>query len=111
MESNTKHASSGKTDCPATKFGERFYMDFSFLRVSSQRYKQIKWHKRVVKSRQGYTACLTIVDKYTRQLFGFPTLGKEPPIKLVSQFLDQYGLTNGDTHIIRKYQGGELARS
>ena len=76
-------------------FGKRFYMDFSFLRASSSRYKKMKGHQRVVKSRQGYTACLTIVDKFTRCIFGFPTKGKDPPLEIVSRFLKRYGLTTG----------------
>ena len=38
-------------------------------------------------------------------------MGKKPPIDLVRQFLDRYGLKSGDTRFIRTDQGGELARS
>ena len=66
---------------------------------------------RVVKSQQGYTATLTIVDQKTRTLFAFPTAGKSSPLRIVKAFLDRYIIGDGRTRYIRTDQGGELERS
>ena len=84
-------------------------MDFNFMRVSSDEYKKQKGCSRVVCSRQGFTATLTIIDRATRQLFAFPTLGKSLPIQIVDAFLTRYGLTGNGFKAVFTDQGGELA--
>ena len=85
-------------------------MDFSFLRASSIKYAKIKGRQRIVQSRQGFSACLTIIDRFTRRIFGFPTFGKKPTIDLVRCFLHKYGTKDGQPGIVHTDQGGELAR-
>ena len=81
-------------------------MNFNFIRASSVKYKKKKGMSRVVKSRQGYTATLTIVDRKIRTLFSFPTAGKSPPIKIIEAFLDIYKLKDGRTSYVCTDQGG-----
>lgn len=111
VDANIRKALKGITDRSATVFGERLSIDFSFVRASSVQYKQQKGMKRIVKSRQGYTATLTIVDRKTRRIFAFPTKGKSPPLKIIDSFLTKYQLPNNGTRFIRTDQGGELAKS
>ena len=84
-------------------------MDFNFMRASSEDYKVVKGKSRVVRSRQGSTATLLIIDRKTRRIFAFPTMGKSPPINLVDAFLTRYGLTKQGLKAIRTDQGSELA--
>ena len=84
-------------------------MDFNFMRASSTEYKKQQGRSRVVRSRQGYTATLTIIDCATRRLFAFPTQGKSLPILIVDAFLAHYGLEGKGLKAVRTDQGGELA--
>ena len=77
----------------------------------STEYKKQKGRSRVVCSRQGYTATLTIIDCATRCLFAFPTQGKSPPVLIINTFLARYGLAGKGLKVVRTDQGGELARS
>ena len=70
-------------------------MDFNFTRASSDKYKKRKGMSRVVKAQQGYTATLTIVDKKTKKIFAFQTVGKLPPLKIIQAFLDRYKTADG----------------
>ena len=93
VDASIKKEPAGTTDCDATRFGERFHMDFSFMRALSKDYRKVKGRSQVIRLRQGFTAVLTIIDRKTRRLFAFPTLGKTPSIQLVDAFLTRYGLT------------------
>ena len=92
------------------KRGQRYYMDFGFIRASADDYSRPNKEKdRVVQSFDGYNSYLIIVDEVSRYLWVFLTKSKEPPIGEVTTFLAQFG--NADGGIIRTDQGGELARS
>ena len=109
MDANVSKNPAGHKDRPATCFGEQLHMDFNFTRASSVKYNKSKSMKRVVQSRQGYSATLTIIDKKTRKLFAFPTAGKSPPLQIVKAFLEQYKTSDGRTRFVRTDQGAELA--
>ena len=90
--------------------GQRFLMDFGFMRASSSDYSTPNIETdRVVESFDGYVAYLIIVDEASKFVWVFLRKSKEPPIDLVSHFLQMYGRSSGG--VIRCDQGGELARS
>ena len=84
-------------------------MDFGFMRASLEDYKQPNWNTdRVVRSYNGYSSYLLIVDGASRRVWTFLTPTKEPPIAILQAFMKKFGSGNG---LIRTDQGGELARS
>ena len=90
--------------------GQRFLMDFGFMRASSSDYSTPNLETdRVVESFDGFVAYLIIVDEACKFVWVFLRKSKEPPIDLVSHFLQMYGRSSGG--VIRCDQGGELARS
>ena len=90
--------------------GQRFLMDFGFMRASASDYSSPNLETdRVVESFDGYVAYLIIVDEASKFVWIFPRKSKEPPVDLVSHFLHMYGRHSGG--VIRCDQGGELARS
>jgi hypothetical protein len=89
--------------------GSEFFMDFGFMRASTDNYKRPnKTTNRVVQSYDGYSAYLLIVDGASRRVWVFLTKSKNPPIEILRAFLTKFGLSKG---VIRTDQGGELARS
>ncbi len=98
------------TSTPARLPGQRFSMDFGFIRSSNSDYTgPTPSTSRVVESFDGYVAYLLIVDEASRYVWVFLRKSKEPPTELVSHFLQLYGRKSGG--VIRCDQGGELARS
>ena len=90
--------------------GQRFLMDFGFMRASSSDYSSPNLEtNRVVESFDGFVAYLIIVDEASKFVWIFLRKSKEPPVDLVSHFLQIYGRRSGG--VIRCDQGGELARS
>ena len=90
--------------------GDRFYMDFGFMRASNESYtKRNKAKDRVVQSFDGYNCYLLIVDEVSRHTWAFLFRSKDPPVDTVIDFLKFYGNATGG--VIRCDQGGELARS
>ena len=86
-----------------TKFGQRFQMDYGFMRGSQDTRTNIRSH-------EGYNCYLLIVDYFTRYTWVFLSKNKAPPVRLLTTFLQTYGNKDG-TRIVRTDQGGELARS
>ena len=85
-------------------------MDFGFMRASTSDYSTPNLETdRVVESFDGYVAYLIIVDEASKFVWIFLRKSKEPPIDLVSHFLQMYGRHSGG--VIRCDQGGELAQS
>ena len=100
----TKSSNKNANNAPViTAFGQRFQMDFGFMKGKLGNNTNIRSH-------DGYNSYLLIVDYHTRYLWVFLTKNKSPPLKVVTQFLSTYGTKDG-TRIIRTDQGGELARS
>ena len=89
---------------------KRFYMDFGFMRASAADYSSPhKGTDRVVRSYDGYSSYLLIIDKASRYVWVFLTASKNPPLDIVMEFLHHHGHEDGGS--IRTDQGGELARS
>ncbi len=63
----------------------------------------------VVKSYDGYTSYLLIVDEATRYVWVFLMVSKDPPLDIVHEFLHLHSHEEGGS--IRTDQGGKLARS
>ena len=90
--------------------GDRFYMDFGFMRASNDSYtRRNKAKDRVVRSFDGFNCYLLIVDEVSRHTWAFLFQSKDPPVDTVLDFLKFYGNDGGG--IIRCDQGGELAKS
>ena len=88
----------------------RLYVDFGFMQASTSDYSRPQKGKdRVVKSYDGYTSYLLIMDEATRYAWVFLTASKDPPFDIVREFLHLHGHEEGGS--IRTDQGGELARS
>ena len=98
----TKTKTHKSTDMAATKFGQQFHMDFGFVHGRK--------NNRLIRSHDGFDSYLLITDAKTRYLWIFLCKNKNPPIKTLQLFLDQYGLQTGP-RTIRTDQGGELAKS
>ena len=96
---------------PATEPGERFHMDFGFMRASSAEYKKVRGKPRIVESYDGFTSYLIVMDAVSRKMWIFLNRSKEPPLEHVGAFLQREGLKDGPLRAIRTDQGGELARS
>ena len=90
------------TEPTVTKFGQLFHMDYGFVHG--------KHNNRLIRSHDGYDSYLLIMDSKTRYLWIFLCKNKQPPVKTLQLFLDQYGLKNGP-RIVRTDQGGELAKA
>ncbi len=89
--------------------GAEFYMDFGFMRLSTNDYKcPNKTTDRVITSYDGYSTHLVIVDGASRRVWVFLTQSKKPLIDILRAFMSRFGLKKG---LIRTDQGGELARS
>ena len=89
--------------------GAEFFMDFAFMRSSTNDYKRPnKATDRIVTSYDGYSSHLIIVDGASRRVWVFLTMTKEPPIDILRPFMTKFGIASG---VVRTDQGGELARS
>ena len=89
---------------PATLPGQRFFMDFGFMRASTSNYSAPNLETdRVVQSFDGFVAYLLIVDEASRFIWVFLRKSKDPPTDLVSHFLQMYGRRTGG--VIRCDQG------
>ena len=85
-------------------------MDFGFLRSSLEEFRKTNLKTdRIVESFDGYTSYFLVVDKATRYAWMFLTKTKQPPVGIITLFLEKFG--HGDGGMIRVDQGGELARS
>lgn len=108
-QARIRKRAAGTTSNPARHPGQRFGMDFGFIRASRDDYSNSPSTSRVVESYDGYVAYLIIVDENSKYVWIFLRKSKEPPTDLVSHFLQMYGRKSGG--VIRCDQGGELARS
>ena len=91
-EMNVKKTSN-KTlvETQVTAFGQRFQMDFGFMKARSE--------NRNIRSHDGYNCYLLIVDFHTRYSWVFLCKNKNPPVQTVKHFLISYGIT-GPNRII-----------
>ncbi len=68
-----------------------------------------KLKDRVVRSYDGYSSYLLVIDEASRMAWIFHTASKEPPINIIRAFLTQHGHADGSCICTDK--GGELAQS
>jgi hypothetical protein len=100
----------GRNPTKVAERGQQFYFDFGFIRVSNEDYSRPTKNKdHVVKSYEGYSSYLLVVDEVSKYSWIFLTKSKDPPIELTKLFLQEYA--HVDEGKIRCDQGGELARS
>jgi hypothetical protein len=100
-------ATRGKHPSRAVTHQQCFYMDFGYLRASTFDFSRPDKHSdRVVTSFDGYNSYLLIIDEYTKYVWIYLCVSKEPPIALIHLHLDQFGAKS--IHI-RCNKGGELA--
>ncbi len=92
--------------------GARFYMDFGFIRASSDDYQRPNTRSdRIVDSHDGYNSYLLIVDNKSSMTWVFLTKSKSPPLEIICLFLRTFGRDKNVGGFIRCDQGKELARS
>ena len=77
-------------------------MDFGFVKGNVD--------NRLVRSHEGYSSYLLIVDHKTRYMWVFLTKNKKPPVKVITKFIKIYGLKQDLVKVVRTDQGGELAK-
>jgi hypothetical protein len=100
-------ATRGKHPSRAVTRQQRFYMDFGYLRASTFDFSRPdKSSDRVVTSFDGYNSYLLIIDEFTKYVWIYLCVSKEPPIAMIHLHLDQFGSKSGH---IRCDKGGELA--
>lgn len=110
LQATVSKQPAGKKPSRVSEAGQRFYMDFAFMRASADDYgRRSKEKDRVIRSFDGYTSHLVIVDEVSRYVWVFLTKSKEPPVDLIRAFLKIHGRDDGG--LIRTDQGGELANS
>ena len=95
---------------PIVEQGQQFYLDFDFMGASTEDYTRPDKEKdQVVLSYDGYNSYLLAVDEVSKYVWVFLTKSKEPPLDLITSFLNRFGHEKGD--FLRTDQGSELARS
>ena len=113
-----------KKEDQASRPGERFHMDFGFVRgpknlqallkrkrTPKHKIRTAKSHHPIKTSHDGYSSYLLITDAASRFTWIFLTKTKEPPIITLNTFMEQHGLNDKTPKFVRTDQGGELARS
>ena len=90
----------------ATHEGDRFQLDYSFVRVSYL--KEGGTPGLLITSIDDCNAYLLITSEVHRQMWLLTTRGRGPPIDIINSFLDKYKRTDGKRDI-RTDLGGELA--
>jgi hypothetical protein len=100
----------GRNPVKVSERGQRFYMDFGFIRASAADLSRPKsTDDRVVESFDGFNSYLLVVDEVSKYSWIFLTKSKEPPIELTKIFMKEFAHDDGGK--IRVDQCGELARS
>ena len=84
----TKSSSNVESGTTISLFGQRFQMDYGFMRGANDTRNNIRSH-------EGYNCYLLIVDYYTRYTWVFLSKNKNPPLKLLTTFLQTYGNKDG----------------
>ena len=110
VSADIKKQPASRTAEHACSPGQRFLMDYGFIRASTSDYRRPDPDTdRVVESFDGFSSYLLIVDEVSRYCWVFLCKSKSPPVELVSTFLQDHGLPEGG--VIQTDQRGELARS
>jgi hypothetical protein len=88
--------------------GVELFMDFSFIRSSTEDYRHPKKTDWVILSYDGHSAYLLIIDSVSRYVWCFLTKTRDPLLAILHAFMSKYGAGTG---LIRTNQGGKLAQS
>ena len=92
-----------------TAVGQRFYMDFGFLRALTSNYSRPNTKECIIEYFDGFSSYLLIIDEVSHYVWVFLCTSKDPLIDIVKTFLELYGLKSGG--LVQCDQGEELARS
>ena len=109
-EASIRKRAVGRESEQMTEAGQRFYMDFGFLRALTADYKlPVTKTDRIVTSFDRLQSYLLIVDEHTQHVWVFLTKPKDPPVDTVKDFLKRFGQDDGG--MVMCDQGGELTWS
>ncbi len=86
--------------------GQEFSMDFGFMRGSGFASKDLEG--RTITSIDRYRSHLLIICRKSRYLWVFLTKTKQPPLSIVTRFLQEHGNPLAKKRTIRTDEGGEL---
>ena len=91
--------------------GTAFHMDLGFIHDSKTEGKgKNKKTTTLIKDRKGHTAYLLIICAATKYVWVFPLTSKQPPLEIISKFLDRHGQAHGrKTKLITTSPNGALA--
>ena len=92
----------------AKEIGQRFHMDFGFVRGTGYRVKSEG--NPTVTSIDGFNSYLIIVDRVSRHIWIFLTTSKSPPIEIARSVLRKFKCSNPHRSV-RTDQGKELGKS
>ena len=85
----------GRNPVKVSDRGQRFYMDFGFIRASAADLSRPKsTDDRVVESFDGFNSYLLVVDEVSKYSWIFLTKSKEPPIELTKIFMNEFANTS-----------------
>ena len=105
---NENHDVDDDIHLPNIHPGQKFHMDFGFVRGSDYNYETKDG--KTVTSIDGYNSYLSIIDRATRYQWIFLTASKTPPIDVVTRILNKFKSKNPHRQV-RVDQGGELGKS
>ncbi len=112
MQARIRKSAAQRQARKVDQVGARFYMDFGFIRASSDNYQRPNLCRdRMVNSYDGYSSYLLIVNNKSSMTWIFPTRSKSPPLEIIQLFLRTFGRDRNVGGFIRCNQGGKLARS
>ncbi len=100
------HLTKDHLEDPILENGQRYYMDFGFMKGSGYCHKDEEG--RTITSIDGYRSYLLIIDEASRYTWIFLTKTKAPPLEILQQFFEQHGNRNLPNRIVRTDEGGEL---
>ena len=84
-------------------------MDYGFMCSSTLDYSRPqKGRARVVRSYDGFTSYLLIIDEASQYVWVFLTDTKEPPLDIISEFLRHHGHDNGGCIRVKTFSCGNI---
>ena len=96
MPAKVTKPSGNEKELPKTKVsGERFHLDYGFIRSEENQAGNKKGI--IIKSWDGYNSYLVAIDKHTRYMWVFLSKTKDPPIDTIQKCLEMHGIPNTPT--------------
>ena len=109
-QARIRKQNAGRVAAKAPETGQRFFMDFGFVRASLINYtKPNKLTDQMINSYDGFSAYLAVVDEHSRHIWVFLCKSKKPPVDLIFAFLLLHSRDAGG--VVRCNKDGELAQS